>query len=417
MSDNPRFQSSWLWGLVATLLLILIIKISGRLQDGLLPTSAATPGAVSAHLTAPPAARASAAQTKSRSNGVESTVEVCGFGKVPLDGNDPFAVGQYIGELASNARNRWLSALLNSGDIRARSAGMFLKDKLTGGGSGLPIEEQTRDALVQLAVGARDPAVYAMTVYACSTYTDSAPTGSCQEITLNTWAQLDSDNAVPWLLLAGKAQAKKDGVAEAAAFSQAAKANRTDAYNFSLYAYSELEMPTDVTPLERWYLSTEVVGIEAATASLHYHVAEKHCSAAAMSDDAIRQQCDALAELLVRNGRNLLDLSIGTNLGARAGWSRDRVADLTEERDALMQAIAQATPSSNNDLWTCDGVRRGNVYIGDWAHLGEIGAAREWVDHSGQSVSELAQKQRDFLNKLRLNAHEREEASPAEPTL
>jgi hypothetical protein len=353
----------------------------------------------------PPIAVATATR-KPRGSGVEATVDICGFGNVPVDAKDPFAAGRYIGELTSNASNRWLSALLNSGDIRARSAGLFLKDKLAGGGSGLQIEEQTRDALVQLAVGANDPAIYAMAVYACNTYSDSAPTGSCQQITLTTWAKLDADNAVPWLLLAGNAQAKKDAAAEAAAFSQAAKANKTDAYNFSLYAYSELEMPNDVTPLERWYLSNEVFGIEAATASLHYHVAGKYCTAVSMSDDGIRQQCDALAELFVSKGTNLLDLSIGTSLGARAGWSRDRVAGLTEERDALMQGIAQATPSSNDDLWTCDGVQRGNAYMGEWARLGEIGAARETVEHSGLSVSELARKQRDFMDKIRSTSDE-----------
>jgi len=125
-----------------------------------------------------------------------------------------------------------------------------------------------------------------------------------------------------------------------------------------------------------------------------------------MSDDGIRQQCDALAELFVSKGTNLLDLSIGTSLGARAGWSRDRVAGLTEERDALMQGIAQATPSSNDDLWTCDGVQRGNAYMGEWARLGEIGAARETVEHSGLSVSELAGKQRDFMDKIRSTSDE-----------
>jgi len=363
-----------------------------------------------------PKAVASVTVNQPSGTGDDATADICGFGKVPLHAKDPLAAGRYVGERTRNASDRWLRALLNSGDIRARSAGLFLKDKLADDGSGLPIEEQTRDALVQLAVGADDPAIYAMAVYACNTYSDSAPTGSCRQITLNTWAKLDADNAVPWLLLAGQAQAKKDVAAEAAAFSQAARAKKSDAYNFSLYAYSELEMPSDVTPLERWYLSTEVVGIEAATAALHYHVAGKHCSAALMSDDGIRQQCDALAELFVSKGTNLLDLSIGTSLGARAGWSHSHVAGLTEERDALMQAIAQATPSSNDDLWTCDGVHRGNAYMGEWVRLGEIGAAREAVAHSGRSVSELAQKQRDYMDQIRLNAQQHEESSPAEMT-
>jgi hypothetical protein len=119
-----------------------------------------------------------------------------------------------------------------------------------------------------------------------------------------------------------------------------------------------LELPSDVTPLERWFLATELIGIESATASLEYANASKHCSVDAMHDGDVRQQCNALAELLVSKGTTLLDLGIGTNIGARAGWPKTRLAGLAKERDALMQAIMQTTPTNNDDLWTCDGVRR-----------------------------------------------------------
>ena len=46
----------------------------------------------------PPAARATAPANKLGSHGVDSTVDICGLGKVPLDANDPFAAGRYIGE-------------------------------------------------------------------------------------------------------------------------------------------------------------------------------------------------------------------------------------------------------------------------------------------------------------------------------
>jgi hypothetical protein len=257
---------------------------------------------------------------------------------------------------------------------------------------------------VQLAIGAGDPAIYAMAVYACNTYSDLAPTGSCAQISLNSWARLDPDNAVSWLLVAGQARAKKDTATETAAFGQAAGAHKVDAYNDSLYTFAESELPGDVTPLERWYLAVELIGIESATASLQYAIASRHCSTEAMQDGTMRQQCNALAELLVDKGTNLLDLAMGARIGARAGWSAARVSRLTDERDALLQAVSQITPSNPDDLWTCDAVRRGNAYMGQWVSLGEVGAARNALEQSGETVPELAQKQRDFIKKLTRDA-------------
>jgi hypothetical protein len=81
----------------------------------------------------------------------------------------------------------------------------------------------------------------------------------------------------------------------------------------------------------------------------------------------------------------------------------------------LMQAIMQATPTNNDDLWTCDGVRRGNAYMGQRVRLGELGAARDALERSGETVAESAQKQRDFIEKITRDAQQREATAPAEP--
>jgi hypothetical protein len=393
------------------LLVAIIIIIGFWLRQSSRPIAAPLRVSEIVHTGAPPAVKTTVRPDKPRTVSAATTLDICGLGKVPIDTSDPFAAGRYLGDLTNKARARWLSALLDSDDIRARAAGLFLEGKLTGSDSAQ--EDQTRDALVQLAVGASDPAIYAMAVYACNTYSDPAPAGSCQQITLKKWARLDTDNAVPWLLVAGQAHARNDAATEAAAFGQAAKAHKADAYNYSLYTFAESELPRDVTPLERWYLAIELIGIESATASDQYISASKHCSAEAMQDRGVRQQCNALAELMVSNGTTLLDLGIGTHIGARAGWSNARVARLTEERDALMQAITQTTPNNNDDLWTCDGVRRGNAYMGQWARLGEIGAAQDSLDRSGETVAELAQKQRAFIDNVRRDAQAG--TAPSEP--
>ena len=124
-----------------------------------------------------------------------------------IDASDPMAAFNYIGAQSQKTAQEWLATLLDSDDYRARAAGLFLEGKINAGASSQPMTEQTRDALVQLAVGAGDPAVYAMTCrlrrqpWRC-TFGDHrqisqrlGPTGSTMRR--------------PWLLLAGKAHAAR----------------------------------------------------------------------------------------------------------------------------------------------------------------------------------------------------------------
>jgi hypothetical protein len=343
-----------------------------------------------------------------------SKLEICGFGKVPLDTTDSFAVYKYLGAKTKKAAESWLSALLNSGDYRARAAGLFLEGKITGGLALRSIAEPTRDALVQLAVGAGDPAIYSLAVYACRDRLDDPADSACRQISLSGWARMDPDNAVPWLLLAGKAREGQNVAAEADAFNRAARANRIDAYSNSLYAFAEPELPKDTTPLERWYFATEVIGIEAATGLPHYHVASTHCSVEAMQDSNVRQQCNALAELLVTQGTTVLDLMLGARIGARAGWPKQRVNRLTQEHNALMQAINEATPTASDDLWSCNGVHLGNAYVSQRVRLGEVGAARDALDRSDETEQELARRWTETMDKLQHDAMQRQQESAAE---
>jgi hypothetical protein len=341
-------------------------------------------------------------------------IAICGFGKVPIDTTDPFAVGQYVGAVTKKAGARWLSALQDSDDLRARAAGLLLEGKITGDDRMRAVAEQTRDALVQLAVGAGDPAIYAMAVILCGTDSSTPIKGACEQISLRAWAQMDVDNAVPWLLLAEKAREKHNIEAEADAFSQATKAHKIDSYNDSLYAFSVSEIPKDATPLDQSYFATAVIGIEAATRAVQYTTVSKHCSTDAVRDTNVREQCNTLAELLLAKGTTLLDLGLGIRIGARVGWSPERVNDLTQQENALMQAIVQSTPTGNGDLWTCDGVRLINAYMGQRARLGELGAARDALERSGQTVQEMAQKQTTFMENIRRDALRREQEKPPE---
>ena len=60
----------------------------------------------------------------------------------------------------------------------------------------------SKEALVKLASASRDPQVYALAFLSCG-YTGG---GACDLLSAQQWAEMDSDNGVPWLLVASAAR-------------------------------------------------------------------------------------------------------------------------------------------------------------------------------------------------------------------
>jgi hypothetical protein len=338
-------------------------------------------------------------------------IDVCGVGRVKLDRDDWTATGKYFDALTKKSRMRWLSALRNSDDYRARATGLYLEGILD---RDAPQKdpEAARDELVQLAVGTKDPAVYALAYTKCITGVEySALPGACPQLSLDEWTRADPDNAVPWLRLAAKARTEGDGAAEAAAFARAAQAHRYESYNWSLFSFAQAAMPGDVTAADRWYLTTTVIGVEAAM-PMPYLTQFQYCSRDAMADAAVRRQCNALAELMVNKATTLLEFGAGKSLGARAGWPADVVDRLTQQLQASMQAVNQVTPSDPEQQWNCDSVARGNAYMSEWDQLGERGLAQQAIERSGETVAELAHKYTEQLAKWTREAQASDETQP-----
>jgi hypothetical protein len=128
-----------------------------------------------------------------------------------------------------------------------------------------------------------------------------------------------------------------------------------------------------------------------------------------MQDSTARQQCDSLARLLITKGTNLLGLGVGKTIGARVGWPNERVQELVLEQHALMQSIMQQTPSDSDNQWTCDAVSRLNAYVVQRVRLGELGAARDALERSGEPVESMAQKYTQYLDNIKRDALLRQE--------
>jgi hypothetical protein len=323
-------------------------------------------------------------------------IEVCGVGRVKIDRDDWTATGKFFEALTKKPRLRWLSALRNSDDYRARATGLYLEG-IFDRDEPRKDPEAARDELVQLALATQDPAIFALANTKCIKGVEEfSSAGACPQLTLDKWTRADSDNAVPWLQLAAKARKENDRVREAAAFARAAQAHRYESYDWSLFAFAQASMPSDATAADRWYLTTDLLGVEAAM-PMPYLTVFQYCSREAMSDATVHGQCNAVADLLVSKATTLLELSLGKSLGARVGWPPEVIDKLTQQLNASMQALAQMTPPDPDDQWSCDSVARGNALMSEEDRLGERGLANEAIERSGETVAELASK---FSNRM-----------------
>jgi len=121
----------------------------------------------------------------------------------------------------------------------------------------------------------------------------------------------------------------------------------------------------------------------------HAYASGKYCTAEAIQQSSIREQCEALAELLVDHARNTLDLSAAQRIGTQLGWAPERIAALQQETLAMFRVETY----SEKDPWSCDNVHDLNEFAALQARSGEVAAARAAIQKSGKSIPQLAQEQ------------------------
>ena len=369
------------------------------------PNSSAPAPSVPGHLQA--AAHPSAASSHPGVQGGETTPAagretlVCGVGTVRVDAKDRAAPFNYVDRVTGPARGRWQRSLINSDDYRQRAAGLLLTsdgwnyDPMTGMPTPTHDAVLARDELVQLATGLHDPSVYAMAVRACDQSYDPAPRDTaCDRITLTQWATMDPDNAAPWLEIAAGAHARSDQAAVSDAFSHAALAHSIDFGRDAALAYASNGMPPETGQLERAAFLHRLIG-QKGEGPVRGLAIGAYCTEKAEREPAVRQQCEAVAELMADHGRNTADLSTAATMGERLGWAPERIAAMRQETLAVFRIESH----SDKDPWSCDDVRAVNEFGDLQARSGELAAARAAIGKSGKSIPQLAQEQFDSLRK------------------
>jgi len=410
-------EQRWRW--ISALVIAVVLGIAWWLRlrpvppaPGPIPSAAES---AAAPLRSPwPASIPIAAPANPKADAHYHEIEICGVGKVKLDADDWTATGNYLNALTRNSRLRWLSTLRNSDAYRTRATGLYLEG-IFDRDSPQKDPEAARDELVQLAVGTKDPAAFALAYTKCiKGFEDFASDGACPQLSIDDWTRADADNAVPWLQLAAKARRENDAAAEAAAFAQAAQAHRYETYNWSLFSFAQSAMPNDLTAADRWILTTQIIGVEAAM-PMPYLPLSQYCSRDAVADAAVHKQCNALAELMVNKGRTLLEFAMGKSLGARVGWPAERVDKMTQELHASMQALQQMNASDPQQEWSCDSVARGNAFMSQWDELGERGLARQAIERSGETIAVLSRKYDEWMAAVTREAQARAQGETPAP--
>lgn len=222
------------------------------------------------------------------------------------------------------------------------------------------------DPLARYALNTRDPDVYAAAVYQCKL----SMTSACRAITLEGWAAIDPDNAVPWLLVAGRDSRRSNLVQRDQAMARAIAATKyiQRAPSFGLAAGDDLVkmLPPFAHTAVINSLWLERIMIDIA---MSYSPIIQFCKKDLMDLPGRREGCDNLAHKFVEDDNSLIGFSIGTVIGERAGWSIERVTALKAEREALTSLSLGV--SFATDMFSCEGLASRSKLHSSMLEIGE----------------------------------------------
>lgn len=332
-------------------------------------------------------------------------VEVCGFGKVELEVDDPYSM-QRMPTHVRAAALKVETLMLASTDERVRAAALLM-------GARPRRDAGARiDRLARLAAVSQDSVVYAIALEACTGWS-SVDAGNCALLNRAQWARLDPDNAQAWLALAQEAQQRHDMVGEDEAMYRAAHARGSDTRVGLLPNLVDEALGAQTPLLLRTLALRASWSMQPALELSHAGQAYAYCSANAVADANRRGTCEAMAEALSLRSTSLSDLGIGLAIGRNVGWPTQRLQALQQEQEAISEAGGLL---ANGVDFSCEAVDRMQGWTRRIGARGELQAMRDVVAQSGRSIEDWsAQYRRNFA--VAVAASEAAAAAaPADPT-
>lgn len=192
---------------------------------------------------------------------------------------------------------------------------------------------QRVEQLVRLATASRDVRIYAIAEEGCKD-ADADESSACRLLEPAQWAQLDSDNAVPWLMLAEASRTRGDVATEDDAMYHAARSQHSDPRSALVPELVEqaLADAPQHSLIRRLGLATgwQVQADwswSATVQAMHYCMADDRV----LTDDDRMKTCDLLARRLAEVQGNPVDTATAQAIGTRLRWPADRLEALASQ--------------------------------------------------------------------------------------
>lgn len=184
--------------------------------------------------------------------------------------------------------------------------------------------------LVLLAIETNDPVIYALALSQCGDLDQAS--GPCQAVSWEHWANIDPDNAVPWLGIAAKASSSGDRQGVDHALAMASMASRFDEYVSTVSTIALSALPRDITPLDKAVAGGDVMSsLGSLGAAPTLGITATVCSDTAIQQPLRKQQCTDIVNDLADKGATAFDVLVAWKLAERLGFSADRQSELEME--------------------------------------------------------------------------------------
>jgi hypothetical protein len=366
MSLAKAARSAW-WLLLVLAALVLLVASFFHLREREPPATAAPAKPAASQTSYPGGFPPALADARPDLSTRADYVEVCGVGRVPSD------EARFWREYEESGRRlieTTASSRATSGNDLDRALALYVAPMLVAsaapprdGGEPTRSSGETFQQLARFAVASRDPETYALAFNRCGV--------DCPQLSSARWAQLEPDNAAPWLYEADLAQRRNDPAGVDAALLRASKARTFEPYESTPLHLIDTPAVRSAPPPAAGAAIISLVGMAAAMPWPNLQVALQYCAAAAKGAAQRRQLCSDLAGVLAERSTVLLGMAIGAKIGAQAGWPAERVAAVRSR----VKALEQVKVANSKDIYSCAALERNRRYFADFARLGEVAAA------------------------------------------
>jgi len=290
-------------------------------------------------------------------------IVLCGYGRVKQSALDDIRAEARTA--ADSTFSRLKVKLAASRDARESALGLYLQG--------------STDRLAELASGSRDPQVYALAFLSCRYGTG----GACALVSAEQWADIEPDNAAPWLLIANSTH---NDVARYEAIYRASAAQRFEAHLPNFLGLLQLPDIRDQAPQTRSVLAEDLFAMQMILPTQPYSSFFRFCNFPSVAEASRIAVCNDLAKLFLERDRTMIGFGVGVKLAQSADWSPDLVNALRERKAAyqaaVTAAVSQETDKPHSD---CEEQAAFERWAADYARLGDRGVAMKFIGETASA--------------------------------